>query len=252
MPDQTSSNSSVRQYRVWDRTTRAFHWINVGCILVLGVLGTMLLNGKRLGLSPDGVILVKTLHAYAGYVFATNLAWRLVWAFAGNRHARWRALLPGGRGFGAALREQIRALRTGRPALYVGRSPLGRIIVTSILVLLVVQAATGLVLAGTDLYFPPFGAYFAAWVTEGDPRQLALLLPGSSDHVSREAYDAMRAFRRPFKEIHEYLFFALLGIIVVHVGVNVIEDARYETGQISAMFSGVKSLRGRPADGDDE
>lgn len=238
----------IRSYRVWDRTTRAFHWINVVCVLFLAVIGTVLLNGKTLGLSHDGSTLLKTIHAYVGYVFVLNLAWRLIWAFAGNRHARWRAILPAGSGFSTALRDQVRAVRNGQPAVYIGRSPLGRIMITMLILLLVVQASTGLLLAGTDLYLPPFGAYFADWVTGGDAQRLALLRPGSIEHVVGDAYAAMKAFRKPFKEVHEYGFYVLLVTVLMHVAVNVVEELRHATGQISAMFSGIKRLPGRPMD----
>ena len=36
--------------------------------------------------------------------------------------------------------------------------------VTLLLLLLLLQAGTGLVLAGTDLFFPSFGSQIAAWV----------------------------------------------------------------------------------------
>ena len=236
---------------MWDRTTRAFHWINVVCVVVLAALGTMMLNGKALGLAHDGSILLKTLHAYVGYVFALNLIWRLIWASVGNRHARWRAILPTGGGFAAALRGQIQALRAGRPAVYIGHSPVGRIMITCLILLLIVQAMTGLLLAGTDLYLPPFGAYFADWVTGGEAERLALLRTGSTEHVVAEAYDAMKAFRKPFKETHEFGFFVLVAVVLMHVAANVLEDARHATGQISAMFSGVKLLPGKPVDDSD-
>lgn len=243
-----SASESIRQYRVWDRTTRAFHWINVICVLVLGALGTLLLNGKILGLSQDGSTLVKKLHAYVGYAFVLNLVWRFVWAFIGNRYARWGAMLPATRGTLEALRQQAQDILAGRPRAYVGHSPLGRLMIVSLLVLLLVQAMTGLMLAGTDLYWPPFGHYFANWVTDGDAQRLTLLSPGSTEHVVSQAYDAMKVFRRPFKETHEIVFYVLLAAIALHIAANVLEEIRSPTGQISAMFSGVKSLRGRPVD----
>lgn len=246
--DTDPAGRPVRSYRVWDRNTRVFHWLNVVFVLLLAMLGTIILNGKALGLSPAGAILAKTVHVYVGYAFVLNLAWRLVWAFIGNRYARWHAILPGGSRFGAALREQVRALRYGRSVPYVGHSPLGRVMITILILLLLVQAVTGLVLAGTDLYYPPFGAYFADWVTGGDAQRLALLRPGSSEHVLGDAYDAMRAFRSAFKEVHEYGFFVLLAAILLHAAANILEEWRHATGQISAMFSGVKRLPGKPAD----
>lgn len=246
--DIDPASGPIRRYQVWDRTTRAFHWVNVLCILVLAAIGTILLNGKRLGIPLDGTILLKAVHAYVGYVFALNLGWRLVWTFAGNRYARWHAILPMGSGFAIAVRDQVRALLAGRAAVYVGHTPLGRVMITMLILLLAAQAMTGLLLAGTDLYLPPFGAYFADWVTGGDAQRLALLRPGSREYVLIEAYDAMRTFRQPVLKVHEFGFYALLVAVFVHVAANVLDEVRHATGQISAMFSGVKSVAEKPMD----
>ncbi len=147
----------LRTYPVWDASVRWFHWINVICVLTLIAVGVAILNAGALGVDNDGKILLKTAHAYAGYVFAVNLAWRLLWAFVGGTHSRWREMLPGRRGYWAALRRYIAALRAGEHPQYLGHNPLGRIAVTLLLFLLVTQAVTGLVLAGTDLFLPPFG-----------------------------------------------------------------------------------------------
>ena len=91
-------------------------------------------------------------------MFVVNLVWRFIWAFRGNRYARWRAILPGGAGYWHALRSYVSAFLAGRPQPYLGHNPLGRIGVLLLLSLLSIQAVTGLVLAGTDLFYPPFAA----------------------------------------------------------------------------------------------
>ena len=81
---------------VWDAPTRWFHWINAVSVVTLMALGLVLLNDGALGMSNDGKVLVKTLHVWVGYLFAGNLSCRLVWAFIGNDHARWRAFSRSG------------------------------------------------------------------------------------------------------------------------------------------------------------
>jgi cytochrome b len=58
----------------------------------------------------------------------------------------------------------------------------------------------------------------------------------------------MRAFRRPFVEVHELTFYALVVLIVLHV-VAVVATEVHEGGSItSAMFTGRKILSRRPPD----
>ena len=97
----------LEAYVVWDAGVRWFHWINAVCMLGLIAVGVAILNDKALGVTVDGKILLKTVHVWIGYVFMTNLLWRLVWAFIGGPYARWRAILPGGRGYLDEVRAYI-------------------------------------------------------------------------------------------------------------------------------------------------
>jgi cytochrome b len=251
MHDGALSSQSRVAWKVWDRSTRAFHWINLACVVALAALGLAILNEKSFGVSADGKVLLKTLHVYVGYVFAANLGWRLVWAFVGNRHAKWRALLPTGRGFSAELRGYVRGLLRHQGAAYLGHSPAGRLMVTFLLLLLTSQALTGLVLAGTDLYMPPFGSAVAEWVTSGDPDRLANLAPASKDFVDVAAYDEMRRFRSPVATAHLYAFYVLMVAIVLHVLGVVVVELREKNALISAMFTGEKLFSSTPIDAQD-
>ena len=237
----------LRTYPVWDAGVRWFHWINVTCVLGLIAVGIAILYDKALGVDNDGKILLKTVHVWIGYAFVANLAWRLVWAFVGGTHSRWREFLPIGRGYSAALRRYVAALRAGEHPQYLGHNPLGRIAVTFLLLVLLTQAVTGLVLAGTDLFFPPFGAWIAESIAASgvDP---GTLVPYSPDLYDKTAYAAMRATRAPFVRVHEYAFYALLAMVVLHIAAVVITEVRGGGNLVSAMFTGKKVLRAPLAD----
>jgi len=239
--------AGLKAYFVWDASVRWFHWINLLCLLGLIAVGVAILNGKALGVTNDGKILLKTVHVWIGYVFALNLLWRLVWAFIGGPHARWRAILPGGRGYMNEVRAYIAGFRAGQPRQYLGHNPLGRIAVTCLLLLLMSQAVTGLVLAGTDLFYPPLGSWIAGWVAAPgvDP---ATLLPYAKEMYDEAAYEAMRAFRKPFITVHYYGLYVLLGFAVIHILAVVVTEVREGGNLVSAMFSGRKVLSGPPAD----
>lgn len=237
----------LKIHSVWDAGTRWFHWINVLCIVGLAAIGIAILNDKALGVTDDGKILLKTVHVLIGYVFAANLFWRFVWAFFGNRHARWDAFLPCGRGYGEALRSYLAAGRGGHPQQYLGHNPLGRLAVTILLAVLAVQGVTGLILAGTDLFYPPLGSMIAGRVAASgvDP---ATLVPYAPELYDADAYAAMRELRKPVVATHEYVFFALLFLIVAHVAAVIVTELREGGTLISAMFTGRKIIRGRAAD----
>lgn len=242
--------SELKSYPVWDAHTRWFHWINALCVLALASVGFVILNAKALDVSNTGKVTLKTIHVWTGYLLALNLLWRIVWAFLGNRYAKWRSFLPGGRGYIHAVRSYVSAFIAGRPAQYLGHNPVSRIGITLLLVLLVVQLATGLVLAGTDLFYPPLGHWIAQWVAAPgvDP---GTLVPYTPELYDQAAYDEMRAYRKPFEAAHLYSFYALILVVVLHIAAVVITEIREGGNIISAMFTGRKIISGRPADDDE-
>lgn len=247
MVDHPDRQPEYREYLAWDVPTRLFHWINALAVLGLIATGLEILTGSLLGLSPEGKIFLKSVHVLLGYVMAANLLWRFVWAFFGNRYARWRSILPTGTGFAGALRTYVASFLTGEPQQYIGHNPLARIGVTLLFLLLLVQMMTGLVLAGTDLFWPPFGRLFAGWVAAPgiDP---GLIQPGASELIDKAAYESMRAFRAPFIEIHEITFYLIAVAVVLHL-VAVVVTEIHEGGSItSAMFTGRKLLTRKPPD----
>jgi len=241
------SGTQWRQYTVWDVPTRLFHWINFACILGILAAGVLILYAKEIGLDRPAVIQLKHVHVWLGYVLIVNLAWRFVWAFLGNRYARWKAILPGGRGFLNAALAYGAAFVRGEPQQYLGHNPLGRISLTAIFLLLVVMSLTGLVLAGTDLYHPPFGRWIAEWIAAPgvDP---ATLNPLTRDGIDAKAFADMRSFRSPFITVHVYAFWCLAAFIVLHVVAVVVTEIREGGGLVSAMFSGRKVLSKPPID----
>ncbi|MEQ8485635.1 MAG: cytochrome b/b6 domain-containing protein [Pseudomonadales bacterium] len=242
------NSQAVYAYQVWDVPTRLFHWTNAISVAVLIALGLAIYFSGALSIGNDGKVLLKTAHVWVGYLFLANLAWRLVWAFAGNRYARWRALLPWGHGYPSAVAGYLRALASGRPRPFVGHNPLGRLAVTLLLVLLLVQAASGLVLAGTDIFYPPFGHWIASWiaapgVAPGD------LVPYRPELVDAAAQAEMRALRAPVIATHEWGFYLLATLIVLHVVAVVITEVREGGTLITAMVTGRKVFT-EPAEDD--
>ena len=218
--------TNFKIYPIWDTGVRWFHWINVLCVIGLIAVGVVILNAKLLGVSTEGKILLKTVHVWVGYIFALNLSWRILWAFIGGRYSRWSAFLPFRQGYVKEIRSYITGFSRGHKKQHLGHNPLGRLAVTLLIFLLLVQAVTGLVLAGTDIYYPPIGSWIADWIAAPgvDP---ATLVPYSKELYDEESYKAMRSFRKPFITLHYYGFYTLLIFIVIHLSlIHISEPTR--------------------------
>lgn len=245
-----TEEGQLRVVRVWDRTTRWFHWINVLAILALSAVGLGILYADELGIQPEREVYLKIIHVLIGYVFCINLIWRLVWAFVGGRHARWRAFLPFRKGYRAEAKQYLASFAAGRERQYAGHNPLGRLAVTAMLLLMLNAAVSGLVLAGTDLFYPPFGRYFATWIAAPgvDP---ATVVPNRPELVDQAARTEMRAFKKTYVALHEYGFYALAILVGLHIAGVVIAEVRGAGSITSAMFTGRKVLHGAPVDDTD-
>lgn len=234
-------------YSVWDRTVRIFHWINVLCVLALIAVGVAILNSKALGVTDDGKLLLKTVHVYIGYVFAANLTWRIVWGFIGNRYSRWKSILP----FNAEHRAQFAAMKEGakigKPVGFLGHSPIARLMVGLLFVVMSAQAITGLVLAGTDVYMLPFGNIVKESIAI-DATTVDIIKPYSKEGIDDAAYKDMRDVRKPFITVHYYAFWVLLAAILLHLLGVVVSELRERNGLVSAMFTGKKVFADKPFD----
>ena len=241
------SEAELKSHPVWDVPTRLFHWINAVSVLALVVVGYIILHGKALEIPRPSAVKLKVIHTWVGYVFAINLLIRILWAFVGNRYARWRAILPVGRGYLSALGSHLKGFFSRHPEPYLGHNPLGRLSMTAMLVVIIVLAVSGLVLAGTDLFYPPIGHWIAKWVAAPGVAP-ETLVPNAPDMYSEAAFKSMREFRKPFIVSHVYAYYALLVVVGLHIAGVVITELRGGGNIVSATITGRKIIAGRAAD----
>ena len=230
-------NNQHQAVYVWSKYLRLFHWLNVLTITLLLAVGLIIFNAKTFGVNTDGKILLKTIHVLIGYVFAANLLFRIMLGFFGKGYERWHKTLPFAKGFSKELSEYKQQANKK----YKGHNPLGKLMVGALLLAMFVQMITGLVIAGTDIYYPPLGQYFAKSIAV-EQDKLELIKPYSKENVNPDAYKTMREIRKPFITTHVYTFYALLFLIPLHILGVIIGERRQKTALVSAMISGYKYL----------
>jgi cytochrome b len=229
--------SKREQVFVWSSKIRVFHWLNVIAITLLIFVGMIILNAKLFGVSTDGKILLKTIHVIIGYVFAINLFIRFIIGFTGKDHERWKKILPFSKGF----QQELVDFKQHKQSTYKGHNPAGKLMVFALFFLMLTQAISGLVIAGTDIYYPPFGNYFAQNIAV-DKQDIDVIKPYSKVNVDEAAYKAMRDIRKPFITAHVYAFYGLIILIPLHILGVFIAERREKTALVSAMITGYKYL----------
>jgi cytochrome b len=126
--------------RVWDLPIRLFHWLLVACIV--GSLICVNIGGNAI-----------QWHAYFGYSILTLLIFRIIWGFIGSTHARFASFLPN--------RMAITNYLQGKSPRFLGHNPIGALSVFALLLVLSVQALTGLFVDDEIAFQGPLSKYLS-------------------------------------------------------------------------------------------
>jgi cytochrome b len=130
---------------VWDLPTRLFHWTLVALMIA------------QWWTAEESSTM--DWHVWGGYAVLALVLFRLIWGFVGSETARFSDFV---RGPGAAL-DYVRALLRGETPHYLGHNPLGAWSIVAMLILLLVQAGTGLFATDDILIEGPL----YSWVSKG-------------------------------------------------------------------------------------
>lgn len=204
----------------WDWQTRALHWINAALVITLALLmlgkeGMELLGVERALRRP-----LNFAHAYAGYAFIVTFSLRVVWAFVGNRYARWADFIPSSREQREGVVKDIKWYLSGfklSPARAVGHDPLASLFYIVLFAVLASQATTGLILSGAELKVGPLSGLFS----------------GMSEEAIKGIAEALEA-------VHEIGFLYILFFIFAHIIGLVVHEISEKTGLFSSMIHGKK------------
>lgn len=113
--------------RVWDLPTRLFHWVLV--LLVVFSIVSAKIGGNWLD-----------WHMRSGYCILALVLFRIMWGFAGSHHARFANFVRPP----SAIVSYLRGMRDGSAAAQAGHNPLGALSVVAVLLVLLLQASSGL------------------------------------------------------------------------------------------------------------
>ncbi len=170
---------------LWDLPTRVFHWCIVCCI-------------------PLAWWSAETgnfdAHSWIGYSVIVLVVTRVLWGLVGSRHSRFSDFLVGPGGVQAYLR--------GQGYRSAGHNPLGGWSIVVMLLLLLLQAVSGLFNSDDVLFSGPL--YYAA---DGP-------------------------FRDTMGVVHEVTFNLLLALVLLHIGAVLYHQFRLKEKLLQAMWRG--------------
>jgi len=240
-------SQSYKSYSSWSTSVRCFHWINVLTVIALILIGLIMLNKKSLGISGlEAKIGLKELHVIIGYIFATNLLIRLFFAFFGPVSARFSAFIPG-KGFMQNLQDYRSSLKAGKPQQFIGHNPLGKLAVSALFSLLIIMTISGLIRAGTDIYFPPFGSVIRSYIAQ-DGVAPEMIKPYQKEGTDAQKIAMLKAFKSPIGSLHLYSAYLLMLLIIIHIAAVIRAEVKENEPLVSSMISGKKLMSNEPPD----
>lgn len=200
------TNPTPNEILVWDPLVRLFHWT----LVVAFTLAYFSQEGPFEDLldQVDGDWL-QAIHVWAGYTIAGLLLFRLLWGFAGPRHARFSDFVRGPR---ETLR-YVKDVLTLRAPRHLGHNPAGGAMIVALLLSLTITVVAGLMLYGADKGLGP----------------LASLLLASSD-----------AAIHSIEEVHEFFANFTLLLVVGHLVGVIWESLLHRENLAHAMITGRK------------
>jgi cytochrome b len=182
--------------KVWDAPVRIFHWAIVALLAFQAITGEI--GGED----------VMPLHIFSGYCILVLVVFRILWGFAGSTHARFASFLAGP----AATMRFARRLFSRQAVPQVGHNPLGGWSVVAMILVLGLQAASGL------------------FANDGDTAQGPL--------AARVSIDVSNTFT----EFHRWNLKLLLVLAGLHVLAVLFHWFVKKDNLIVAMFTGVKDV----------
>ncbi len=180
--------------RVWDWPVRIVHWAMV--LLLVALLITAKIGDAM------------AWHIRAGEAMLAVVLFRVIWGFAGSRHARFTSFVRGPR----AVVAYARSLITPPHEVYVGNTPLGGWMVIALVLTLLFQAATGL-FTNDDV------------LTEGPLVRL----------ISKDLSDTISSF-------HRRNAWVVAALASAHIGAVLYYLLAFKENLIKPMLDGAKTL----------
>ncbi|MEQ9452611.1 MAG: cytochrome b/b6 domain-containing protein [Pseudomonadales bacterium] len=185
------------KYPIWDFPTRLFHWA-----LLISLSGSWI--------TAEAGFDWTQVHIYFGYTALGLILFRIIWGICGTPYARFTTFIKSPL---KALKE-LGQLASAKPTLSPGHSATGGWATVVLLLLIAIQATTGLFVSDDIFYAGPYNPVV------------------SSDLAGRLAY------------IHHLNFSVLQGFVALHIFIIAWYQLRKGENLTAAMLTGNKRVDG--------
>lgn len=203
---------------VWEFPVRFTHWMFFLVVLALSFTGYYIGRPFLHALSTQQYIMgwMRFIHFVSGYVLLVSVILRIYWAFAGNRYASWRVLVP-------LRKQQLRDMAEAAKFYFfikkehyarVGHGPLASLCYLVVLLLFLFEIFSG------------FALY-----SRGNPGFFIALLGGSLPAIMDP---------RTIRIWHHLAMYLILVFAIIHIYIGWLQDRVEKNGVMGSIFGGYK------------
>lgn len=205
--------------KVWQLPVRVIHWTIFLSIVVLSITG-FYIGTPFLSTGSDPRFLMgwtRSVHYLTAFIFIAAVIARIIWAFTGNKWARWDQFIPVSKERWANARAGLRyyLFMTREPPPGAGHNAMAGATYLLVFVMFLAQIFTGLALV--SLESQGFLASTTGWVFA--------ILPIAW-----------------VRFVHHLIMWLIWGFVINHLYSAFLMDTEEKTGLISSMFTGWKRL----------
>jgi cytochrome b len=129
----------MKRNLVWDIPVRLFHWLLVLCLLGQWITAEILEDAMD-------------IHFYIGYFTLGLIIFRLIWGLVGTKYAKFSSFIAGPK----AMLTYLQLILSKQHNLSIGHNPVGGLILPAVLILVGLQAISGLFTSDDIVYSGPY------------------------------------------------------------------------------------------------
>jgi len=224
------STKNYKRAYIWELPVRIFHWLNAFAVTFLVITGFLIADPPALMSAKEASEVfwfgnIRLLHFIFAYIMVACMVLRIYWAFAGNRFANWRTLIPSDKGWFVRLWHVVKydiLLQNEKEYNFknisIGHNELAGFSYLIMFVLALIMIGTGFAMyAPTSTWFLPKMFGWVESLFDGDEQKIRM--------------------------IHHFTMWIFIVFIVIHIYLVFFHDWLEGRGETSAMISGHKFVR---------
>lgn len=129
----------MKKNLVWDIPVRLFHWLLVLCLLGQWLTAEVLEDAMD-------------IHFYIGYFTLGLIIFRLIWGFVGTKYAKFNSFMAGPK----AILAYSKSVMSKQHTLSIGHNALGGLLLPAVIILVGLQAISGLFTSDDIVFAGPY------------------------------------------------------------------------------------------------